>query len=141
MLVANAIDDKPQIGRFAGVLKSWGGVRLVAAATKNEKVRTPAAPLRFPKETPDVVRPYRPLESVKKQQPRRAGFGVGAEDVDEVSIRGRPTFRASMQRLTPAKELRPQRLCMCSRYPPCWTVGMFASSHQRFVPVSTPGDQ
>src|SRR6476469_3340841 len=123
------------------MIESWGGVGLVAAATKNEKVCAPSAPFRFPKETANVVGPYRPLESVKKQQSGTGTTRIGTEDIDEVSVRCPPAFRAGMQRLTPAKELRPQRLCMCARYPPCRTVGMFASWHQRLFPVSTLGDQ
>jgi hypothetical protein len=30
---------------------------------------------------------------------------------------------------------------MSARYPPCGTVGMFASSDQRRIPVSPHGDQ
>ena len=63
-------------------------------------------PLSLPKETGDVVRPYRTLESVKQQQSRSARIGFCPIKVDEVSVRSRPTFPASMQRLTPAKELR-----------------------------------
>jgi hypothetical protein len=94
ILREQAIEHEGEIRRFAGMIKPRGSIRLVAAAAKDHQIGGPPSALRLAKKTGDIVRTYRSLEPVQKEESRRTRGSIETMEVDEIAVGRIPTLDA-----------------------------------------------
>src|SRR5689334_14890199 len=89
---------KAQIGRFAGVIKTYEAVGLIAAGSENQDGRLPAAPERFREKCLDVMRANSTLQSVEQEQKRSSLLHIEVMQLDEIAVgRLQPLDRCLMR--------------------------------------------
>ena len=128
MLALNSVERERQIAGFARVIETRSAIGLVAASAKNQQICSPSATRRLAKESGDIVRTDRSLESMQKEESRRPDGRVEAMEIDEVPVRSFPSLDARWKRRARAKKLSPERLCVAPGYPPRGAVDILAST-------------
>jgi hypothetical protein len=124
--------DEVQVGGFPGVVHPGSTIQSTIARAKDEDVRCPAAGPRFGQGPEEVHRRDGALESVQQQETGcTGGRPVGrieTSQLDLIAIGCGPALDARVDARRPPRELSPECLEVCTRYPPRRGVGMFAGA-------------